>query len=391
MSTVTRSDADSPGRNGSLFGARRGWPLFVPGARSTNAGTSSTIKHFRIAESYSRRDPNSIASQANLATVDEFIHIAIMNTNSASPARTLSRREFIAQTALGASALALSTPVPSALAAEKFTPPIVVFSKVYQTLSLNFDDAAAVTAEAGLDGIDPPLRPGGEILPERATEDLPRYVEAMHKRKLQLPLITTAIVSTSSPHTEDILRTAKKLGVQYYRVGFIDREGDVKKQVSEFKVQLKDLAAMNKEIGIGALVQNHSPAGHGNYLGGDLNDMHEIVSEFDPAQIGVAFDIGHAIIVHKEEWRPRFEALKSHIKIAYVKDAKMAGRWVPFGEGGVGHLGYFKSLRKMGYNAPISMHIEFDWTQKGKAKNREALVKSLKESAGVLRKWLAEA
>jgi sugar phosphate isomerase/epimerase len=315
-----------------------------------------------------------------------------MKTDSFSPARALSRRDFIRNTAVSATAVALlPCAVPSVLAAEELSPPIVVFSKVYQTLSLNFDDAAAVTVEAGLDGVDPPLRPGGEILPERATEDLPRYVEAMRKRNLQLPLLTTAIVSTSSPHTEDILRTAKKLGVQNYRVGFVDREGDAKKQVKEFKAQLKELAAMNKAIGIGALVQNHSPAGHGNYLGGDLNDMREIVSDFDPAQVGVAFDIGHAIIVHKEEWRARFEALKSHIKVAYVKDAKMAGRWVPFGEGDVGHLGYFKLLKQMGYHAPISMHIEFDWTEKGKTKNRETLVKALRDSAAVLRKWLAEA
>ena len=305
---------------------------------------------------------------------------------------TVSRRQFVRKTTAAATALAFSPwSLRSAFAAEKFSPPIVVFSKVYQTLSLSFDEAAAVTAEAGLDGVDAPLRPGGEILPERATEELPRYVETMHERKLQLPLLTTAIITTSSPHTEDILRTAKKLRIQHYRLGFIQREGDAAQQVAEFKAQLKDLAAMNKEIGIGALVQNHSPAGHGNYLGGDLTDLREIVSDFDPAQIGVAFDIGHAIIVHKEEWRPHFEALKSHIKVAYVKDASMTGRWVPFGEGDVGRLGYFKLLKEMGYNAPISMHIEFDWTHQGKTKNREALVKALKESAGTLRKWLAEA
>ena len=305
---------------------------------------------------------------------------------------TTSRRQFVRKTTLAATTLAFSPwSVHSALAAGKLSPPIVVFSKVYQTLSLSFDEAAAITAEAGLDGVDAPLRPGGEILPERAAEDLPRYVEAMQKRKLQLPLLTTAIVSTSSPHTEDILRTAKKLRNQHYRLGFIQREGDARQQVNEFKAQLKDLAAMNKEIGIGALVQNHSPAGHGNYLGGDLTDLRGIVSDFDPAQIGVAFDIGHAIIVHKEQWRPYFEALKSHIKVAYVKDASMTGRWVPFGQGDVGRLGYFKLLKEMGYNAPISMHIEFDWTQQGKTKNRETLLKALKDSAGVLRQWLAEA
>jgi sugar phosphate isomerase/epimerase len=314
-----------------------------------------------------------------------------MRTDSVSPTRALSRRDFIGKTAAGAAAAAFSPCViHSALAAEEWSPPIVVFSKVFQPLSLNFDDAAAVTAEAGLDGVDVPLRPGGEILPEHAKDELPRYVQAMHKQKLQLPLLTTAILSISSPHAEEILRTAKRFGVQYYRLGFIDREGDAKKQVNEFKAKLKDIAAMNKAIGIGGLIQNHSPAGHGNYLGGDLSDMRDIVSDFDPAQIGVAFDIGHAIIVHKEDWRPRFEALKSHVKVAYVKDAKMEGRWVPFGEGDVGHLGYFKLLKEMGYNAPISMHIEFDWTDKGKTNNREALVKALKDSAVVLRKWLAD-
>jgi sugar phosphate isomerase/epimerase len=325
----------------------------------------------------------------SLARKNEFIHIAAMNT--VCPARTLSRRDFVIGTALGTSAIAFSTTLLKANTAEKWPPPIVVFSKVYQTLLLNFDDAAEVTADAGLDGIDAPLRPEGEILPERVADELPRYVEALRKRKLQLPLLTTAIVSTSSPQTEQILRTAKKLGVQYYRLGFVDRRGDAKKQINEFKAQLKDLAAMNKEIGIGAVIENHSAAGHGNYLGGDLTEMHEIVNDFDPAQIGVAFDVGHAIIVHKEQWRPQFEALKSHIKVAYVKDAKMEGRWVPFGEGDVGRLGYFKLLREIGYNAPISMHIEFDWTKQGKAKNRAALVQALNESAGVLRKWLAEA
>lgn len=329
-------------------------------------------------------------TRRSLATGSEVVQSATMKTGL-SPS-TFSRRDFIAKSVLGASAISLSaSAICSARAAEKWSPPIVVFSKVYQKLSLNFDDAGAVTAEAGLDGIEPPLRPDGEIVPERATEDLPRYVEAMHKRKLQIPLLTTAIVTTASPHAEDILRTAKKVGVQFYRVGFVERQGDPKKQVSEFKAQLKELAAMNKEIGIGAVVENHSPAGHGNYLGGDLTEMRQIVNDFDPAQVGVAFDIGHAIIVHKENWRPYFEALKSHIKVAYVKDAKMTGRWVPFGQGDVGHLGYFKLLKEMGYNAPISMHMEYDWTQKGKATNREGLVKALRASATVLRKWLAEA
>jgi L-ribulose-5-phosphate 3-epimerase len=303
----------------------------------------------------------------------------------------LSRREFIGRT------LAASASIPlcagsalSGLAAETFSPPIVVFSKVYQTLKLNFDEAAALTAEAAIDGIDCPVRPGGEVLPEHVARQLPEYAAALRKRGLQLPLLTTAITGVSSPCAEDILRTAKKLGVQFYRLGFVIRETNASagKQVREIKAQLKDLAALNKQIGIGAIFQNHSPAGR-SYVGGDLTELYEIVKDFDPAQIGVAFDIGHALVVHGDDWRRHFEKLKSHLKIAYVKDVKRPGRWVPFGDGEVAQTGYFKLLKELKYQAPVSLHIEFDWTDGGKSKTRAALVKALQDSSRVLRRWLS--
>jgi len=304
-----------------------------------------------------------------------------------------SRREFLRKAALLSSAAAVSTTGGLVAGAEgKLSPPIVVFSKVFQPLKLNYEQAAEVAAEAGLDGVDAPLRPGGEIEPERAREELPRYIGALRKRKLGMPLLTTAIISPDSPHAEDILHTAKKLGVQYYRVGFMEQEKDVPvdKQLQEAKAKLKDLAALNKEVGIGGLVQNHSPSGH-SYLGGDLGQLEMLVRDLNPAHMGIAFDIGHAVIVHGDGWRPHFEKLKFHFRIAYVKDAKREGRWVPFGQGDVAQTGYFTLLRQLGYQAPISLHIEYDWSDKGANKTRAGLIKALRESSTVLRSWLAQA
>jgi sugar phosphate isomerase/epimerase len=304
---------------------------------------------------------------------------------------SLSRRDFITRTLAASTTAALCGSGALPVFAEAASvPPIVVFSKVYQELKLNFEDAAAITADAGLDGVDPPLRPGGEILPENATRDLPLYVEALRKRGLHLPLLTTAITSVSSPYAEDILRTAKKLGVQYYRLGFIntDPKAPPGRQVSEIRAHLKDLAALNKQIGIGAIYQNHSPSGQ-SYVGGDLSELYDIVKDFDPTQIGVAFDIGHALVVHGDYWRQHFEKLKSHLKIAYVKDVKRGGRWVPFGDGDIAATGYFNLLRQLGYKAPVSMHIEYDWSAGGKAQTRAALLQVLHKSAQVLRGWLS--
>lgn len=313
-----------------------------------------------------------------------------MNIRKAKHSSQFSRREFLGRAVAAASTATLAGVGLGAGATAAGPSPIVVFSKVYQELNLGFEDAAAVTAEAGLNGVDPPVRPGGEILPERASEELPRYVEALRRRGLSLPLLTTGITSINSPHTETVLRTARKLGVRYYRLGFIEREQQVAAaaQVREVRARLKDLAPLNRELGIGALLQNHSPAGGRSYFGGDLNDLAAAVEGFDPAEIGVAFDIAHALMVHGDDWRRYFERLKPHFQIAYIKDVKRPGRWVPFGQGDLATSGYFKELRALGYHAPISLHIEFDWTEQGK--NRAALVRTLQASLQTLRGWLRE-
>jgi sugar phosphate isomerase/epimerase len=304
--------------------------------------------------------------------------------------RLLRRREFIAKTLSAASVASLAPGLCSA--AEQAAPqpiPVVVFSKVYQELKLGFDEAADLTAEVGLDGVDCPVRPGGEVLPERATEDLPRYLAALQRRGLKMPLVTTSITARTTPHAETVLIAAKKAGAQFYRFGFIEKKADVstKEQLDAIKADLKELADLNKRVGIVGMLQNHSPSGH-SYVGGDLSDLYELVKDFDPAQIGVAFDIGHALVVHGDGWREHFERLKTHLKVAYAKDVKREGRWVPFGQGELGQTGYFKLLRKMNYRASISLHIEFDWSDKGKNRTREVLAQALRQSLSELRKWL---
>jgi L-ribulose-5-phosphate 3-epimerase len=303
--------------------------------------------------------------------------------------RSFSRRRFIAKTVAGSCAAAVA-PELLLRAGAAISSPIVVFSKVYQELKLSFDEAAALTAEIGLEGVDCPVRPAGEVSPERAREDLPRYVESLSKARLSMPLVTTSITSATTAHAEPVLLAARNAGARFYRLGFIEKKNDtpLAAQLSEIKANLKELAALNARIGIAGMLQNHSPSGHA-YIGGDLSELYELVKDFNPAQIGVAFDIGHALVVHGDGWRQHFEKLKAHLNVAYIKDVKKDGRWVRFGEGELAPSGYFKLLKDMNYAAPISLHIEFDWSNKGKDKTRAALAAALKQSAAELRKWLA--
>jgi sugar phosphate isomerase/epimerase len=313
-----------------------------------------------------------------------------MNTEWKMDTRSLSRRDFIQKLGLGSAGLALAGSGRICRAAEGIPLPIVIFSKAYQPLKLSFEQAAEFTAESGLDGVDCPVRPDGEIVPERAADDLPVYVGALRKQGRSMPYITTAITSVDSPKTETVLRTAKKLGVERYRLGFIYRSNDEaawQLQLREVRAHLKDLAALNKEIGIGAVVQNHSPAGR-TYVGGNLDDLAEIVEGFDAEQVGVAFDIAHALNVHGPGWRERFDKIKSHLKVVYVKDVNREKRFVPLGQGDVGATGYFKLVKQLGYHAPICLHIEYSESPKSQPDTRADLLNAVKESLLVLRRWL---
>lgn len=307
-----------------------------------------------------------------------------------NPGTMLGRRDFLTRSALAAVALGgMGSSLSLFGAGDSWPPAMAVFSKVYQEVKLDFDQAAALTQEAGLDGVDCPVRPKGEIEPERAADDMPRYAEALKQHNAAMLLLTTGITSVDFPHTETVLRTGKKLGIRYYRLGqYRPEKGKTMRDlIPEVRARFKDLAALNRQLGMTAIFQNHSPSGNSAYLGGDLTDMAALVEGFAPDEIAVAFDLGHALVVHQDEWKTHFEKLKSHLGIAYIKDADRVKRFVAFGEGEFSRTDYFQKLKAMDYRRPFSVHIEYEWTPKGQPKTREALLRVLKESRQAVNKW----
>jgi len=289
----------------------------------------------------------------------------------------LTRRRFLQ--------IAGAAPLCATLGAETFAPPITVFSKVYQELKLTFEQSAEVTAAAGLDGIDCGVRPGGEILPEHAAEDMPRYAQILRQHQVRMLLLTTAINSVAAPQAETILRTAQQLGIRYYRLGYWKHQPGL--EVAKIKAQLKELAALNRGIGVCGILQNHSKGkkeAHG-YVGGDLAEMYDVMQDLPPDQIGVAFDLGHAILAHGDQWRDHFERLKPWVKVAYIKDVQRDQGFVPFGQGEFGRTDFFQQLRQMKYSAPLSVHIEFTW-----GKTRAELTQALADCRRMTEQWLRQ-
>jgi sugar phosphate isomerase/epimerase len=278
----------------------------------------------------------------------------------------LSRRSFLARTVFSGAALALGGVEVAARAAESSDArrfEFVGFTKPFQ--KLNFEDTADLVAEVGWDGIECPVRANGQILPERVEEDLPRMVEALRKRKLRLAVMATDIVNTTNPLTEKVLRTAKKLGIGHYRLGFMHyrAEQEIPRQLEEIRSRMRDLAALNRELGMCGGIQNHS--GRDN-VGAPVWDVYELIKDLDPRYLSIFFDIGHATLEGGYSWPLNARLMQPYLGAVYVKDfywQKGAdgwkSRWCPLGEGMVQRQ-FFEALVKSPYHGVVCQHCEYE-------------------------------
>ncbi len=263
---------------------------------------------------------------------------------------------------------------------------ICMFEKPLQWM--DYERLADTTASAGYDGIEATVRVGGHIEPERVEDELPKMVEALNKRGLKILVMATSILGTDEPFTEKVLRTAAGLGVTRYRLKNYkyDASKPVMAQVREIAARLKELAALNREIGIQGVYQNHSGS---SYFGAPLWDLHAALEGIDPKHLGVAFDIRHATVEGGYCWPVHFRLMRPLLGIVYVKDYVWEGRRaknVPLGEGQVDPK-FFDLLKKSNYRGPISLHVEYHH-MKDTVKDPGPAIEAVRRDLKTLRGWL---
>lgn len=319
-----------------------------------------------------------------------------------SEGNDMSRRTFLGGM-LGAGAM-LGTPL-SQLAegvepSQSGAPDVLkvcIFSKHLQWL--DYEGMAETAAEIGFDGVDLTVRPGGHVLPERVEEDLPKAIDAVNKAGIVAPMMTTAITDPSNPLTEPLLRTASKLGIRFYRLGYY-RYPDNKSIpgfLNEIKPMLRDLAAMNKQYGIHGDYQNH--AGSKN-VGAPIWDLWELMRDIDSEWIGCQFDIRHATVEGATAWPISFRLMSPYIHTIVIKDfrwEKIKDDWktvnCPLGEGMVDFTRFIGMWKQVGPQGPISMHFEYPLGGANSGKNqltmeKEKVIRAMNRDRTILKEWL---
>lgn len=272
-------------------------------------------------------------------------------------ANTLDRRSFLHRS-LGFAAATFAAPT---LGFTAESPPrfhFCAFDKFLRTLSN--DELADALASSGFSGVEATVRKGGRIEPERVEDELPPLVEALAKRNLQLSVMTTEINRADDPTSQKVLSTAAKLGVTRYRLGWFKYRDDrpIQDQLTEFARPVHELAALNRELGLTGLFQNH--AGR-QYVGATIWDLYSLIREIPVQEIAVAFDVRHATVEAGLSWPNLYRLIQPHIGALYMKDFDWSGRrdkHVPFGSGRVDPF-FFESIRCDGFSGPISIHIEY--------------------------------
>jgi L-ribulose-5-phosphate 3-epimerase len=304
-----------------------------------------------------------------------------------------SERGFVSRRALLAGAPVLFSRTPAHAADEKGPHQrlkVAVFSKHLQFLA--GDELAQAAGDLGFDDIDITVRKGGHIPPERVRQDLPPLVAIIRKHGLGVPMITTDIVDTDTPFTEDILATMEGLGIRNYRWGGYRYAANqpYAAQLERMRPRIAKLAAWNSRHGVCAMYHTHSGTG---VVGASIWDLHILLKDLDPHAVGVNYDVGHAVIEGGiGGWINSFHITGPHLRgiavkdFVWGKDARGVWReqWMPLGEGMVPFPKFFGMVAEAGFAGPLQMHFEYPLS------GPEEHFAAMKRDLGKLRGYLAQ-
>jgi sugar phosphate isomerase/epimerase len=250
---------------------------------------------------------------------------------------------------------------PAVMNAAQPRPTLCFFSKHLQ--DLNYDQLGKALRDAGFAGVDLTVRPQGDVLPERVAEDLPRAFEAIRSHGIQVPMISTGLISASDPAARPTLKTAARLGIPYFKLGYFRWGQDIAATLAETKSSLRGLLELAKEYGVTAGIHNHV-----NYVGQAVWETQSLIAEMDPKRLGYYFDFHHAVAQGGAGnlWEINLRLASTRLHMVATKDfnwAKINGAWrtqsCPLGEGAVDWPKAFSLLAGAKFAGPLSIHQEY--------------------------------
>ncbi len=307
------------------------------------------------------------------------------------------RRQFISTAAMAGMAIPLASSMVSGLTSDQTKHSVVrLFSKPLDRFDTGF--MCECVSEAGINGFDVTVRPGGKIEPVSVETLLPQFIEIAGRSGLATDMMVTGIVSASDPYTERVLKAASSVGITHYRLGWMsyDLKSGVRESLAKFRSELVGIDKLNSKYKINGGYQNHS----GTNIGGPVWDLDELLRGLSPESTGIQYDVRHAMVEGANSWIVGLNLVAPGITSLAIKDftwkrinGKTSAESVPLGEGIVDWDHYFTTVKALNISGPITLHVEYPLLDAGEeslslSKKKEIIVRKLKKDYDFLNSFL---
>ena len=236
---------------------------------------------------------------------------------------------------------------------------------------LSIERACAAAKEAGFDGLDLTLRPGGHVKPANAEVGLAEARRIAGAAGVVIPMISTAVTDTDSPHAEAIFAAAAHYGARHVKLGYWEYHpfGTLAKQVDEAREKLRRIVALGRKYHVLPCVHCHS--GRLVASGGPM--LYLILRDFAPGEVGAYVDPMHMTIEGgRAGWEMGLDLLAPWIALVGVKNfrwlpadrdphGQQHWKWeyCPLADGMAPLPEFFAYLRRLKYDGTVSLHSEY--------------------------------
>ncbi|MBX7168281.1 MAG: sugar phosphate isomerase/epimerase [Pirellulales bacterium] len=236
---------------------------------------------------------------------------------------------------------------------------------------LSVDDAFRSAQQAGFDGLDLTLRPGGHVLPENAELGLSAARAAADRCGARIPMISTAITDADSPHAEAIFAAAAHYGVERVKLGYWEYTpfGTLARQIDECRARLDRVIRLAARYHVLPCVHCHS----GRLVAAGGAQSYLVLRDFPPDRVGAYVDPMHMTIEGGlAGWEMGLDLLAPWLALVGVKNfrwseqqrdaqGQMRYRWqyVPLADGQAPLPEFCGYLRRLNYQGIVSLHSEY--------------------------------
>ena len=180
-----------------------------------------------------------------------------------------------------------------------------VFTKPWK---IPLPELAKLVAGWGFDGVELPVRPGFQVLPENVQRDLPVAVSLLADHGLR-------IFSVAGPTDEATLSACAECGIPVIRVMAPIGEDGYLASVERLQREYDALLPLLEKYGVTVGVQNHCDRMVNNAMG-----LRHLLWKYDVRQIGAVWDAAHNAL-NGEEPEMGIDIIWSHLIMVNLKNA----------------------------------------------------------------------